>query len=138
MSDETNVYGAGTAAYSPAMTVPDGTLIYRTRSSHKVPASGPAMTAGVIGNLMPPDPSEGGEYGQVAQLGWTDGLGKAVSNRTSFTGRTLVRPTMGVNPPTGPVGYSTRTARLRQRIEALYTDYTPSNQAVAQEVLSNG
>lgn len=138
MADETNVYGPGTAVYSPAMNEPDGTLVYKTRSSHKLPGNGPAMSAQVVSNLMPPDPSEGGEYGQPSQLGWTDGLGKAVSNRTSFTGRTLVRPTMGANPAVGPVGYSTRSARLRQRIEALYQDYTPSNQAVAQEVLNNG
>ena len=74
---------------------------------------------------------------QPSQLGWSNGFGK-LKRLTSFTGRVIARPTMGANPATGQVGFSTRTSRLRARIEALYTDYTPSEQTVATEVLDNG
>lgn len=134
MSD---IQGPGTASYSPAYTPADGVVVYRTRSSMRTFANGPSLAAPVVGNLMPPDPAIGGEHGQADQLGWSTGFGM-FRRRTSFTGRVITRPTMGANPRTGPVGYSTRTARLRQRIEALYTDYTPTNQAVAREVLDGG
>lgn len=127
--------GPGTEAYSPLLTPQDGVLVYRTRSTVKNPPNGAPVQPGTLAeNLMPPDPSKGGEMGPSSQLGWSTGFGK-LSRRTSFTGRVITRPTMGANPATGPVGYSTRTSRLRARIEALYNDYTPSNQAVAMEVI---
>lgn len=134
MSD---IQGPGTASYSPAYSAPDNVVLYGTRSSMRTFANGTSLTMPVVGDLMPPDPALGGEHGQADQLGWSTGFG-AFRRRTSFTGRVITRPTMGANPRTGPVGYSTRTARLRQRIEALYTDYTPSNQAVAREVIEGG
>ena len=135
MSDDFNRDGPGTENYSPSLTREDGVLLYRTRSMHKIPPNGTPMVAGVVGNLMPPDPSTGGEYGQPSQLGWSDGFGKAIAKATSFTGRVITRPNMGVHPREGHVGYSTRTQRLRDRVLALYTDYTPSNQTVAREVI---
>ena len=137
MSDDFDLTGPGTANYSPAQTQGDGVIVYKTRSTFKrtpadLPGSGP-----VPSNLLPPSPSTGGAMNQTAQLGWSNGFGM-LRRRTSFTGRVITRPTMGANPPVGNVGYSTRQSRLRARIEALYTDYTPSNQAVAKEVLGNG
>lgn len=127
--------GPGTEAYSPLLTPQDGVLLFRTRSTHRASAAAARMVPDTLpANLMPPDPSKGGEMGVGNQLGWSTGFG-AFRRMSTFTGRVITRPTMGANPATGPVGYSTRTSRLRARIEALYNDYTPSNQAVAQEVL---
>ena len=135
MTNDYDLSGPGTANYSPAKSEPDGIVLFRTRSSHRRPANG-EPTPGSAPVLTLPDPAVGGQHGQPDALGWSDGLGKAISKSTSFTGRVITRPSMGANPAVGPVGYSTRTARLRARIEALYTDYTPSNQSVAQEVLN--
>lgn len=134
MSDEFDTDGPGTSAYSPSHVEPDGVIIYRTRTTHKAYATDPAGVAVIPSELLPPDPSVGGEMGQFGQLGWSEGFGK-FKRLASFTGRTLTRPSMGANPATGPVGRSDRVSRLRARIEALYTDYTPSSQAVAREVL---
>lgn len=137
MSDDFDNEGPGTAAYSPALASQDGVLLYRTRSSHKLAANAVRMAEigiPVPGELMPPDPSMGGEMGQPNQLGWSDGFG-VFRTLGSFTGRVVTRPTMGAHPNVGEVGFSTRTSRLRSRIEALYTDYTPSNQAVAREIV---
>ena len=127
--------GPGTAAYSPAYAAQDGVIVYRTRSTSRTSAAGAPQPAGPVPvTIMPPDPSVGGQMNQGNGLGWSDGFG-AFKRRTSFTGRVITRPSMGANPAVGPVGYSTRTARLRARVEALYNDYTPTNQAVAQEVI---
>lgn len=134
MSDEFDTDGPGTAAYSPAYTPPDGVLVYRTRTSHKASAADMPGSGPVPQDLLPPDPSIGGAMNQTNQLGWSTGFG-AFRRHSSFTGRVIARPTMGANPATGPVGYSTRTHRLRDRVLALYTDYTPSSQQVAREVL---
>ena len=137
MSDDFDRDGPGTAAYSPAKTAEDGVLVFRTRSTHKASAADNVGTGPVPHDLLPPSPSAGGAMNQPSQLGWSNGFGK-LKRLTSFTGRVIARPTMGANPATGQVGFSTRTSRLRARIEALYTDYTPSEQTVAKEVLDNG
>lgn len=132
-----NLLGPGTSAYAPAHAQPDA-IIYRTRSTHRTLANGaPLGGVNVPTNLLPPDPSTGGEPGQGSQLGWSDGFGK-YRRISAFTGRTIVTQNPGPNPPVGPVGRSNRQARLRARIEALYTDYTPGAQAVAREVIENG
>lgn len=133
-----NLLGPGTSAYRPAYSEPDGTVMYRTRSTHRTLANGaPLGGVSLPRDLMPPDPATGGEIGQGSQLGWSTGFGY-YRRIAAFTGRVITRPTMGANPAVGPVGRSNRQARLRARIEALYTDYTPGAQAVAREVIENG
>ena len=134
-----NLDGPGSASYSPAQTTADGVIFPRTRSMHKMSAADIPGFSGtpVVGNLMPPDPSMGGEMGQPNQLGWSTGFG-AFKRLTPLSGRVITRPTMGANPPVGPVGRSDRTTRLRARLDALYTDYTPASQTVAREILDGG
>lgn len=89
-------------------------------------------------SLLPPDPSVGGESTQRDQLGWTTGLRRARSLHQKFSGATLVVPTMGVHPAYGPVGYSTRSQRLANGVNALTTDFLPSQEAIAQSFVNPG
>lgn len=129
--------GPGSAGYSPAKTQPDA-LIFATRSTRgNGPTGGAGNTPAVHSRqLLPPSPSTGGEPGQLGRLGWSDGF-LAFRRRTSFTGRVITRPSMGVNPAVGEVGLSTRSQRLKNRVAALSTDYTPSSQSVAEEITRN-
>ncbi len=127
--------GPGSAAYSPINTEPDSVVIpFTTRSQgNRANVTGPNMSAEIP---QLPDPAVGGLMGPLAQLGYSTGF-LSFRRMSPFDGRTLVRRTMGVHPQDGPVGYSTRTQRLRNRVEALYNDYTPSAQAAAQEIVRN-
>ena len=136
MDTDFNRDGPGTENWRPVQAEPDA-IFFRTRSTHGSRPSDPAGFGPVPGDLMPPDPSVGGEMAQFGQLGWSTGFG-AFRRFSPFTGRVITAKPLGAHPPVGPVGYSTRSARLRKRVEALYTDYTPSDQEVAQEVLRDG
>ena len=136
MDAEFNRDGPGTENYGPVQAAPDA-IFYRTRSTHGTPPNGAPGSGPVPSNLMPPDPSTGGEMGQFNRLGFTRGFG-AFKRQSPFTGRVITAKPLGAHPPVGPVGYSTRSARLRKRVEALYSDYTPSDQEVAQEVMRDG
>ena len=132
-----DINGPGTANYSPAYAKPDDVIMFRTRSKRGMDAAGNVGSGPVPTELMPPDPAVGGEMGQFSVLGWSDGFG-AFRRLSSFTGRVITLRSMGANPAVGPVGRSNRQARLRARIKALTTDYTPSSQAVVKEVEDNG
>ena len=128
--------GPGTENYRPIMAERDA-VFYATRSTRATPPNGNPGRMAQTFNLEPPDPTTGGEMGQFDQLGYSTGFG-AFKRGTPFTGRVITARPLGAHPPVGPVGYSTRSQRLRQRVEALYTDYTPSDQQVAQEILTRG
>lgn len=133
----------GSAAYSPAFPLEEPP-VYVTRSEavHRYPANGqtgdwtgPYVTPG---SLLPPKPDVGGEAGRVQQLGWTYGILHDRSMHKALSGMTLVRPSMGAHPAYGPVGYSTRSQRLANGVEALFTDYTPDAQTVARRMVGAG
>lgn len=126
--------GPGTENYRPEHLPPDNVVIAATRSTRATPPNGRPGEMRQSFNLIPPDPTTGGEMGQLDQLGYSTGFG-AFKRTGTFTGRVVSGRPLGAHPPVGPVGMSTRSTRLRQRVEALYTDYTPSNQAVAREIL---
>lgn len=123
----------GSAGFSPAF----GTVPYPENpafgANHLEPVS-----VGQRGNWpearagLPPEPSYGGQPGVVRQLGWSTGFRRLGKLHNRMTGRTLVVPNMGAHPAVGPVGFSTRSQRLRNKVEALRTDYTPTAAQVQQ------
>lgn len=80
----------------------------------------------------PPDPATGGAPGLNQGFGWSTGLRQPRSMRTLFGGATLVRPTMGVHPADGPVGFSTRTDRLEAGVAALYDQWLPTQRTIQE------
>lgn len=134
MPDSFDIDGPGTSSYAPAHSAQDGIILYRTRSYHAADATDMPGSAAVpdASSLAPPSPSTGGAMGQFGRLGWSNGFG-AFKRRTSFTGRVINVRTLPLNTG-GHVGYSTRSSRLRAKVQALYDDATPSSQAVAREV----
>lgn len=127
--------GPGSAAYSPALTEPDGYRIPAQRITHLLPSSGERFTPPTYAGrqLAPPVPSIGGEPGVPSQLGWTDGFRKVLGKlHRPLRGAVVTVAPMGVHPNVGPVGYSTRADRLRARYRALTTDYTPNGADVAR------
>lgn len=127
------INGPGTENYAPAKMLPDAFYPSITANT-ATPANGIDGNGNVPNakNLVPPDPSEGGAMGQFNRLGWSTGFLK-FRRHTSFDGRVVTPPPPSV-VQTGPVGRSNRQARLRARMQALITDYTPSVQAVIDEV----
>lgn len=128
----------GSAGYSPTYTEPDNVIVFATRSTRAAePNEPPTGNLAKTGHdITLPNPSEGGEVGQYDRLGWSTGFGM-LRRKTAFTGRTLAVAPMGANPKTGSVGYSTRSQKLRNGVEALSNDYTPSSQEAAQEIVRN-
>lgn len=101
-----------------------------TASNHQ---QSPTTSAGIDAAVIPrpPLPSVGGMPGRSRGLGWSTGLRLSRAFRQRFSGRTLVVPNQGPHPIEGPVGFSSRTSRLSDRVDALYTDYTPDPKEVA-------
>lgn len=132
--------GAGSTVHNPAYTEADDVIVFGTRSTMRAPANAPAAPNEGIpspsGALLPPDPAIGGQRRQFGALGFSDGFLK-FRRRSPFTGRVLVVPPMGVHPVEPGIGFSTRSQRLRNGVEALATDYTPASQEVAQEITRN-
>ena len=128
----------GSAGYSPPNSEADGVVFYSTRSTQPTPANAVSGDTSIIAQVpQPPSPSVGGEARQNGALGWSTGFGFFRRFRGGFTGRTLVVPSMGLHPADGPVGFSTRSQRLRNRVQALTNDYTPTRQEAVQEVVNN-
>lgn len=129
--------GPGSSSYLPVKMEPDDAIVYSTRSTRGANATTPPETNMAIGShdLTLPDPAVGGERGPFGVLGWSTGFGM-YRRTTPFTGRNL-----RVSPPLlkaeGHVGFSTRSQRLRNGVEALQTDYTPSSQEAAREIVEN-
>lgn len=134
--------GPGSAAYSPSLApVNENPMLPDQRATVGEPAnSGDLVNASAVhgSSLLPPDPAVGGQATQRDQLGWTTGLRNSRAFRGLFTGATLVVPNMGVHPAVGPVGYSTRSQRLANGIQALSTDYLPSTEAIAESFVNPG
>lgn len=133
--------GPGTTAYSPAYSpINESPLL--PEYSHTT--GDPANSGNLMGNpkgyfeLMPPDPAVGGQPTQANQLGYSTGIRPYRSLAQPLTGAVLVIPALGANKPGGPVGYSTRSQRLANGIQALSTDYLPSQEAIAQSFISPG
>lgn len=132
LQEPTNQYGPGSAAYSPMLSPGlDGFGLPETASQQQSPTAA-TSTAPVIKIPRPPLPSVGGENGRAEALGWTTGLRPFRWSKQPFRGATLVRPTMGVHPATGPVGLSNRQGRLQAGVAALTTTYLPSATEVRQ------
>lgn len=127
--------GPGSAVYGPGYTENDGAILPFQTRTQGAPANdvGPLFAA-VIPDL--PNPAIGGETGPLGVLGFTDGF-LALRRKAAFTGRVIVRRSLGVHPASGPVGYTTRSQRLRNAVEALYSDYTPGSQEAAREIIEN-
>lgn len=129
----------GTAGYSPAYAA-DGIndnpinplqLVNHRASANEEQGDWTApKTEG--GSLLPPSPSVGGQPGRTNQLGWTTGLSQTRRLRQKFTGRTLVVPTMGAHPAVGPVGFSTRSQRLRNGVGELTASRLPPSSVIAE------
>jgi hypothetical protein len=131
----------GSAAYSPVAPPLDNPLLPDNRATVGEPANSPELVGGPVergSSLLPPDPTVGGQTTQRDQLGWTTGLRLSRAFRQRFTGATLVVPNMGAHPAVGPVGYSTRSQRLANGVQALSTDFLPSTEAIAASFVSPG
>lgn len=89
----------------------------------------------VAGGLLPPSPSYGGQTGRTNQLGWTQGLRSYRHIRQYFTGATMVVPSMGAHPAVGPVGFTTRSQRLANGVNDLYSNYLPPPSVIAQSFI---
>lgn len=121
------------AAYSPS----GAAIAYSEVGVSPVVAThqqSPFDSAGIEAAVIPrpPSPSVGGKPGRSQALGWSTGLRFARWAHARFTGRTLVVPSMGAHPVEGPVGFSNRLDRLSTNSQALYADYTPTPEQVAQ------
>jgi hypothetical protein len=90
----------------------------------------------IDGGLLPPSPSVGGQTGRTNQLGWTQGLRSYRHIRQFFTGATMVVPSMGAHPAVGPVGFTTRSQRLANGVQDLYSTYLPAPSVIAQSFLT--
>lgn len=79
-----------------------------------------------------PDPAQGGYVEESNPLGWSDGLGKAVSKRMPFQGEILdpyidpLRANAG-----GMVGLTSRTEKLGQKVATMYFPDNASDAEVA-------
>lgn len=132
IQEPSNDYGPGSTAYSPMLSPGlDGFGLPETATQQDSPTASNS-DAPDIQIPRPPLPSVGGEPGRREALGWTAGLRPYRWSKQPFRGATLVRPTMGVHPATGPVGLSNRQGRLQAAVAALTTDYLPSANEVRQ------
>lgn len=131
----------GSAAYSPVFAPEDNPALPDASDSSGRAANSPDRIGGSPERgsaLRPPDPAVGGETTQRNQLGWSTGLRDSRAFRQRFTGATLVVRNMGAHPAVGPVGFSTRSQRLANGVQALSTDFMPSADQVAASFVSPG
>lgn len=132
ISEHNAGYGPGSAAYSPEFTPSD--TVGRTLLVNQMDAPGVSNSdAPTIRMVRPPAPNVGGEPGRRDPLGYSIGLLPSRAMRQPFRGATLVRPSMGVHPATGPVGLSNRQGRLQAGVAALVDTYLPSTQQVREQ-----
>jgi hypothetical protein len=150
-----DLYGAGSAVYSPADYSPPGGLPALGLPQDVVNQDDPTSATSPIGTKgtsqvgdtpppisyvvtvpRPPLPSTGGMPGRTRMLGWTTGMLPSRNYRQRFTGQVIVAPSQGVHPVEGPVGFSNRQGRLASGVAALVDQWLPSQQQVNQDVVN--
>lgn len=123
-------YGPGSAAYSPEGTYDLDTLGFPSCVYQQDSPLAHTSNAPVVSVPRPPNPSTGGEPGRSNLIGYTTGLLPSRTYRQRLDGATLVVPSMGAHPATGPVGFSSRTDRLATGVNALVDQWLPSQQDI--------
>lgn len=152
-----DLYGPGSAVYSPADFSPVGGIPELGLPQETVNQQSPATSASPIGTKgtsqvgdtpppisyvvtvpRPPLPSTGGLPGRTRMLGWTTGILPSRHYRMPFTGQVIVAPSQGVHPVEGPVGFSNRQGRLASGVAALVDQWLPSQQQINTDVVNMG
>lgn len=123
----------GGEAFSPLMGPPDPVAnpdVIRTQpDAHFLGDASPDLT--YLRSL--PSPSVGGSAGEYGRLGYSTGLGQ-FRMRNVMQGQAIT-PHATELTVGGPVGF--KSNELAGRLDALYSNYTPSAPEVAQDWLSS-